>query len=151
MGWARMKALDFWEKVLSLFGSSRVISYGQSLSVSEVIDSPDDQVPDELSIMTPEEFDLAFEEYGLLGPRMTIPIEERWPAVIPDVDRYKYPALKAKCDEIRWTVVRWDDHVKCGRIPENNNVVSRMIATRYPYLTPRQRISVQTYASFANR
>ncbi len=144
-----MKALDFWEKVLNLFGPSRVISSGPSLSVSEVIDSPDDLVPDELSIVTPEQFDLAFEEYRQLG--MSIAIEERWPAVIPDVDRSKYPALKAKCYEIRWTVVLWDDHVKCGRIREDNDVVKRMIATRYPYLTPRQRISAQTYAWFANR
>jgi hypothetical protein len=146
-----MKARGFWEKVLSLFGPSRVISFSGSLSVSEVIPTPDDLVPDELSIVTPEEFDLAFEEYGLLGSRMTIPIEERWPTAIPGVDRSKYPALKAKCDEIRWTVVRWDDHVKCGRIPENNNVVKRMIAIRYPYLTPRQQSSVRDYAVFANR
>jgi hypothetical protein len=146
-----MKALDFWEKVLRLFGPSRVISYGRSLSVSEVIDSPNDLVPDELSIVTAEEFDLAFEEYGLLGPRMTIPIEERWPAAIPDVDHAKYPALKAKCDEIRWNVVRWDYYVQSQRIQEDGNVVGRMIATRYPYLTPRQRSSVQTYASLANR
>lgn len=146
-----MKALDFWEKVLNLFGPSGIISSGPTLSVSEVIDSPNDLAPDELSIVTPEEFDLAFEEYRQLGPRMSIPIEERWPAAIPRVDRSGYPALKAKCDEIRWTVVRWGDHVKCGRIPDRDDVVKQMIATRYPYLTPRQRIAVQVYASFADR
>jgi hypothetical protein len=146
-----MRALDLWLKVLSLFRPSRFTGFDSSLSVSEVIPDPDDLVPDELSIVTAEEFDLAFEEYGLLGPRMTIPIEKRWPAVIPDVECSKYPALKAKCDEIRWTVVRWDYYVQTGRIPDNGNVVSRMIATRYPYLTPRHRSAVSTYASFANR
>lgn len=146
-----MKALDFWLNTLSLFRLSRFTGFDPSLSMSQVIPDPDDLVPDDLSIVTAEEFDLAFEEYGLLGPRMTIPIEKRWPAVIPDVDWSKYPALKAKCDEIRWTVVRWDYYVQSGRIPENGDVVNRMVARRYPYLTPRHRISVVTYASFANR
>ena len=145
-----MKALDFWVNVLSLFRPSRFTGF-DPLPVSEVITDPDDLVPDELSIVTADEFDLAFVECGLLGPRMTIPIEERWPAVIPDVDRSKYPALKAKCDEIRWTVVGWDYYVQSGRVSDNGNVVSRMIATRYPYLTPRHRSAVQVYASFANR
>lgn len=146
-----MKALDLWLKVLNLFRPSRFTGFDSSPSVSEVIPDPDRLVPDDLSIVTAEEFDLAFEEYGLLGPRMTIPIEKRWPAVIPDVDWSKYPALKAKCDEIRWTVVRWDYLVQTGRLPEDGDVVGRMIAIRYPYLTPRHRISVRTYASFANR
>lgn len=145
------KVPGFWEMAERLTGIGPWAGPELPQPAPRVVDDPGNLTPDELSIVTPEQFDRAFEEYRQLGPRMTIPIEKRWPAAIPDVDWSKYPALKEKCDEIRWTVVRWDYLVQTGRLPEDGDVVGRMIAIRYPYLTPRHRISIRTYASFANR
>jgi hypothetical protein len=145
------KALDLWSRVLDLFGPSRVVRFGPDNTVSEVIDDPEALVPDELSIVTPEQFDRAFEEYNKTMPSTSPAIEERWPAVIPGIDRALYPALKVKCEEIRWSVVRWEAHVDSGRIQGEGDVVGRMIAARYPYLTERQRSAARTYASMANR
>lgn len=114
-----------------------------------IVDDLDKLTPDELSVVTPDQFDRAFEAYSKFG--RSAPVETLWPAVIPDVDRSRYPALEAKCDEIRWTVARWDDDVRCGRIRGEDDVVKRMVATRYPYLTPRHQVSVMIYASFVNR
>ena len=137
-----------WEKAESLTGPWTGPS---TQPVLRIVDDPDSLTPDVLSIVTPEQFDRAFEEYRQWGPRASVPIEERWPAVLPDVDPSKYPNLKAKCREITWTVVRWDDDVKCGRLRDEDDVVKRMVAIRYPYLTPRHQVSVRDYASFANR
>ncbi len=114
-----------------------------------IVDDPDSLVPDELSIVPSDQFARAFEEYSQFGT--SVSVEERWPAVIPDVDRSKYPALMAKCDEIRWTVARWDGDVKCGRLRDEGDVVKRMVALRYPYLTPQHQNAVRLYASFVNR
>ena len=137
-----------WEKAESLTGPWAGPS---TQPAPRIVDDPDSLTPDELSLVSSEQFDRAFEEYRQWGPRASVPIEERWPEAIPDVDPSKYPALKAKCHEITWTVVRWDDDVKCGRLLDEDNVVKRMVAIRYPYLTPRHQTSVRSYASFANR
>lgn len=135
-----------WEKAESLTGPWA----GPPIrSAPRIVDDPDSLTPDELSAVTPEQFARAFEEYGQFGP--SVPVEERWPSVIPDVDRSRYPALKAKCDEIRWTVARWDDDVKCGRLRDEGDVVMRMVLLRYPYLTPQHQLAVRLYASFVNR
>ena len=137
-----------WEKAESLTGPWAGPS---TLRARRIVYDPDRLTPDELSIVSSEQFDRAFEEYSQLGPRASVPIEERWPEVIPDVDPSKYPALEAKCHEITWAVVQWDDDVKCGRLRNEDDIVKRMVAIRYPYLTPRHQVSVRSYASFANR
>ncbi|WP_422017936.1 hypothetical protein [Reyranella sp.] len=137
-----------WEKAESLTGPWAGPS---TLRARRIVDDPGRLTPDELSIVSSEQFDRAFEEYSQLGPRASVPIEERWPEVIPDVDPSKYPALEAKCHEITWAVVQWDDDVKCGRLRNEDDIVKRMVAIRYPYLTPRHQVSVRSYASFANR
>lgn len=137
-----------WEKVENLTGPWAGPS---TQPAPRIVDDPNCLTPDELSIVTSEQFDRAFEEYRQWGPRASVPIEERWPAVIPDVDSSDCPALKATCHEITEAVVRWDDDVKCGRLRDEDDVVRRMVAIRYPYLTPQHQVSVWTYASFANR
>ena len=114
-----------------------------------IVDDPAKLTPDELFLVMPDQFDRAFEAYSKFG--RSAPVAKLWPEVIPDVDRSKYPALEAKCDEIRWTVARWDDDVRCGRIRDEGDVVKRMVAIRYPFLTPRHQVSVTIYASFVNR
>ena len=100
--------------------------------------------------MTPEQFDRAMEEYGQFGPTGLIPIEERWPAVIPDVDRSSYGALKAQCDEIRWTTADWAEDIRIRR-KADEGILERMIAAKYPFLTQRRRIQVENFAWFVTR
>ena len=114
------------------------------------VDDPDNLVPHELSVVTPEQFDRAMEEYGQFGPEGLIPIEQRWPAVIPDVDRALYAALKAQCDEIRWTTADWAEDVRVRKIADDG-LLERMITLKYPFLTPRRRIEVANYAWFVTR
>ena len=144
--------LDFLQKVLRQFGpSGSVVVPGLQPSAPWVVDDPDTLVPYELSAVTPEQFDRAMEEYGKLGSANYVPIEQRWPAVIPDVDRSKYPDLKAQCDDVRWTTARWAEDVRCGRIAEDGKVLDRMTAAKYPFLTPRRRSEIWTYAWFVAR
>ena len=103
-----------------------------------------------LTVVSPEQFDRAYEEYGraVVGS----PIEGRWITVIPDVDRSKYPALKAQCDDVRWTAARWAEDIRCGRIAGNSDeVLERMIATKYPFLTKLGRIRTHNFAWFVTR
>ena len=120
------------------------------MRVPKKIDDPDNLVPHELSVVTPEQFERAMEEYGQFGPTASIPIEQRWPAVIPDVDRSKYAALKTQCDEIRWTTADWAEDVRSRRIADEG-ILKRMIAARYPFLTPRRRVDVENFAWFVTR
>jgi len=116
------------------------------------VDDPDKLVPVELSIVSPEQFDRAYEEYGRFGPEGRIPIEERWPAAIPDVDRSKYAVLKAQCHDIQLTASHWAEDLRCGRIAgDRDEVLKRMIATRYPFLTQRDRIQTWSFAWFVTR
>lgn len=137
-----------WEKAERLTGPWAGPS---TQPAPRIVDDPDSLTADELSIVTPEQFERAFEEYRQPGPHGYAPLEERWSTVIPDVDPSKYPALEAKCYEITWTVVRWDDDVKCGRLRDEDDVVKRMVALRYPYLTPQRQVAVRIHASFMNR
>jgi hypothetical protein len=98
--------------------------------------------------VTPEQFDRAMEEYGRFGPEAASPIEQRWPAVIPEVDHSRYAALKAQCDEVRWTTAGWAEGVRCGRIAENDEILQKMMTKRFPFLTPRRRSEVWSYAWF---
>ena len=140
-------------KILGLFGPSRVVDIGLlPMRPTEIITDPDTVVPAKLTVVSPEQFDRAYEEYGEFGPRNLVPIEQRWPAVIPDVDRSKYVALKAQCYDIRWTTARWAEDLRSGRIAGNRDeVLNRMIATRYPFLTKRGRIQTGNYAWFVTR
>jgi hypothetical protein len=116
------------------------------------IDDPDTLVPRELTVVTPAQFDRAMEEYGQFGPTASIPIEQRWPAVIPDVDRSRYVALKTQCDEVRWTTADWAEDIRCRPVGEDALVVlQRMIAVKYPFLTPRRRSEVASFAWFVTR
>jgi hypothetical protein len=58
-------------------------------------------VPHELSVVTPEQFDRAMEEYGRFGPTVLISIEQRWPAVIPDVENFRLVRHQVKRGVIR--------------------------------------------------
>jgi hypothetical protein len=118
--------------------------------VPRKVDDPDNLVPHELSVVTPEQFDRAMEEYGQFGPTGLIPIEERWPAVIPDVDRSRYAALKAQCYEIRLTTADWAEDIRSRRIADEG-ILKRMIAAKYPFLTQRRRIEVESFAWFVTR
>ena len=140
-------------KILSLFGLSRIVDIGLlPTRPPQIVTDPDTLVSVELTVVSPEQFDRAYEEYGQFGPRNLVPIEERWPAVIPDVDRSKYTALKAQCCDIRWTTARWADDLRSGHIAGSpGEVLKRMIATRYPFLTERGRISTEDFAWFVTR
>jgi hypothetical protein len=50
--------------------------------------------------LTVKQFDRAFAEFQLFGPRRRIPIEERWREVLPEVDLSELNALKRQCEEI---------------------------------------------------
>jgi hypothetical protein len=120
--------------------------------VPKKIDDPENLVPHELSVVTPEQFDSAMEEYGQFGPTGLIPIEQRWPAVIPNVDHSKYAALRVQCDEVRWTTADWAEDIRCRQIDEDALVVlKRMIAVKYPFLTSRRRSDVALFAWFVTR
>jgi hypothetical protein len=117
-----------------------------------IVDDPDKLVPAELSVVSPEQFDRAYEEYGRFGPEGLIPVEQRWPAVIPDVDQVEYAALKAQCHDIRLTTSRWAEDLRSGRIAgDPNEVLARMIATKYPFLTKLGRIRTGNFAWFVTR
>lgn len=147
-----MTGMDLLAKILNLFGPSRVIHFGEvpPYKVVESIDDPDTLVPVELTVVSPEQFDRAYEEYCRFGT--SDPIEGRWIPVIPDVDRSRYSALKALCDDVRWTAARWADHIRGGRIAgDEDEVLKRMIATKYPFLTERGRNNTRSYAWFVTR
>jgi hypothetical protein len=154
-----MVSLDLLDKILRLFGPSRVVALGPRPFTAGAIrppagamDDPDHLVPVRLTLVTPEQFDRAYVEYGQFGPSSRVPVEERWPAVIPDVDRSKYVVLKAQCDEIRWTAARWYDDLCSGRIGgDREQVLKRMISVKYPFLTPEARRRTENYAIFVNR
>jgi hypothetical protein len=145
-----MTGMDLLARILNLFGPSRVIHFGElpPFKVVATIDDPDNLVPAQLKVVSPEQFERAYEEYCRVGPSSTVPIEGRW--IIPDVDRSRYPALKAQCDEVRWTAARWAEDIRCGRMAGDPNL-ERMTATKYPFLTKRACISTDTYAWFVTR
>jgi hypothetical protein len=124
-----------------------------STAPSAAVKGPPDLTPVELSVVTPEQFDRAYEEYGQFGPRNTIPIEERWPDAIPDVAREKYAALKAHCEAIRWTTALWAEEMRRGRTPEDQYFSSliRMIEAKYPFLTKRAQSQTNMFAWFVTR
>lgn len=144
--------MNLLAKILTLFGASRVIHFGERppYRVVATIDDPDNLMPVPLTVVSPEQFERAYEEYGRLGPSSTVPIEGRWIAAIPDVDRSKYAALKVQCDDVRWTAARWAEDIRCGRMA-GNPVLERMIATKYPFLTKRAVSSTDAYAWFVTR
>lgn len=121
------------------------------MSALRRFDDPDNLVPHALTVVTPDQFDRAMEEYGQFGPNNLIPIESRWPAVIPDVDRSKYAALKAQCDEIRWTTADWAEDMRRRQIADDNGILMRTMAAKYPFLTLRRRAQIDTFAWFVTR
>ena len=114
------------------------------------VDDTYNRVPHELSIVTPDQFDRAMEEYGRFAPADLIPIEDRWPAAIPDVDQALYAALKAQCDEVRWTAADWAEDIRSRRIADEG-LLPRLIAMKFPFLTPRRLAQVANFAWFATR
>ncbi|HEY4168794.1 MAG TPA: hypothetical protein VGM96_18550 [Reyranella sp.] len=144
--------MNLLAKILNLFGPSRVIHFGElpPYEVVATVDDPDTLVPVELTVVSPEQFDRAYEEY--VRPVIGESIEGRWISVLPDVDRSKYPAPKAQCDDVRWTAARWAEDIRCGRIAGNpDEVLKRMIATKYPFLTNLGHIRTHNFAWFATR
>jgi hypothetical protein len=109
-----------------------------------------DPIPEELLIVTAEQFDRAFGEYARWGPEDLIPIETRWPAVIPDVDRSKYPELGEKCREVQWTPVAWAETLRTKLTPDDcSEELNRMVAAKYPFLTLERRRAIVRFAMFA--
>jgi hypothetical protein len=147
-----MTGMNFLARILNLFGPARVIHFGEAppFKVVATIDDPDTLVPTQLTVVSPDQFDRAYEEY--IRPVVGEPIEGRWITVLSDVDRSKYPPLKAQCDDVRWTAARWAEDIRCGRIAGNTDeVLERMIATKYPFLTKLGRIRTSNFAWFVTR
>lgn len=150
-----MSTKKSWEKADNLVGpwAGPRNAAPSSATPSAAVGGPPDLTPIELSVVTPDQFDRAYDEYGKFGPRNSIPIEERWPEVIPDVNRENYAALKALCDAIRWTTARWAEEIRCGRVADDEywSGLKLMIATKYPFLTERAQIETNNFASFVTR
>jgi hypothetical protein len=109
-------------------------------------------VPEELTIVTPEQFEHAYEEYIRFGPHRVIPLKERWPAVIPEVDSRKYAALAAVCHSVEWEPVRWACELINRGVPDPYGApLEKLVARKFPFLVPERRRRICSYALFVNR
>ena len=110
-----MSGAGLLARVLRLFRPSRGVRPGPRRSTWRgTIDDPDKLASAHLSVVSPEQFDRAYAEYSEFAAGNRLPIEERWPSVIPDVDRSKYGVLGVQCHDIRWTTARGADHLRSG-------------------------------------
>ncbi len=98
---------------------------------------------------------LAGEARRTVGPAGLIPVQRRWSDLIPDVDPSKFVALKALCHSVLWTPAGWHNDLLAQRPPHASNevgeILQRMIATKYPFLTREAQRATASYAVFVNR
>lgn len=90
-----------------------------------------------MDIIDLEDFDKAFAEFQIFGPRRRIPIQDRWREVLPNVDTAKFDALKAQCNEIEASALNLAEQVRDSQIPDT--IAVRQIEKEYPFLT-RERL-----------
>lgn len=92
--------------------------------------------------ITPEQFDRAFAEFQLFGPRRCFPIEERWREVLPDVESSELVTLRAQCEKIEALAFDLAEQVINKQIHEE--AARLLIMQQYPFLT-RERLD-QTWS-----
>jgi hypothetical protein len=82
--------------------------------------------------ITPEQFNKAFAEFQLFGPRRRIPIEERWHEVLPSIDPLEFASLKENFKEIEGFALRLAEQVRHKII--SDEVAQKELAQKYPIL-----------------
>ena len=83
--------------------------------------------------LTPEQFDSAFAEFQLFGPRRRIPIEERWREVLPEMAPSEFNALNTQCKEIEAYAVSLAEKVRDEAM--SDEAARQQFARKYPFLT----------------
>jgi hypothetical protein len=83
--------------------------------------------------ITKEQFDRAFTEFQLFGPRRRTPIEKRWRKILPDVDPAQFAEIKAQCKEIETFALSLAEQVRNKQI--SNEIALKQFAKQYPVLT----------------
>jgi hypothetical protein len=102
--------------------------------------------PSRCENVTPEQFERAFAAFrvGVPGDR----IEERWPAILPDVDRREFSRLKALCAEIvRMAIILAEE---C-RTATPDSPPLQNLGEMYPFLTEGRLRELCSYGMFVTR
>jgi len=82
--------------------------------------------------VTAEQFNKAFAEFQLFGPRRRISIQERWRDVLPDADSREFDALEAQCKEIEAFALTLAEQVRDKAT--SDEAARRQLSQRYPIL-----------------
>ena len=80
-----------------------------------------------------QQFEKAFSEFQMFGPRRRIPIEQRWQEVLPEIDFSKFITLKEQCKEIEVFALSLAEQVRDKQIQDSN--AQQQLAQKYPFLT----------------
>jgi len=80
----------------------------------------------------PENFNKAFAEFQLFGPRRRVPIEQRWREILPSVDPLEFAALEAKCKEIEAFALGLAEQVRDKTM--SDKAAQTQLAQQFPIL-----------------
>jgi hypothetical protein len=83
--------------------------------------------------VTNKQFDRAFAELQVFGPRRGILVEERWRQTLPEVHPDEFPALRARCAEIESFAYDLAEKVHSGELGSCRAMLR--LARKYPFLT----------------
>lgn len=82
--------------------------------------------------VTPEQFEKAFAEFQQFGPRRRIPIEERWPEILPEVAPTEFLELLAECKGIEAFALSLAEKVRDKKMADAE--AKKQLAQKYPFL-----------------
>jgi hypothetical protein len=102
--------------------------------------------PSRCENVTPQQFEQAFAAFRERVPGAKI--EERWSAILPDLDPQEFPRLKAMCEEIvSMAIALAQEH----RTATPESPAPQALGEIYPFLTEERLRDLTSYGLFVTR